>query len=450
MLRLLAGGARERFRAFDAAFDGVPHLVCYAVKANSNLAVLNILARMGSGFDIVSGGELARVIAAGGDPAKIVFSGVGKTDGRDGGGAGPPAFAASTSNPPPSSRRSTRSQGARARVAPISLRVNPDVDPEDASVHRDGLEGEQVRRRLRGGAGALPARRRASRRRRTRDRLPHRIADHRSRPRASKPPGRCSISSTGSKRTGSPSDHVDLGGGLGIRYRDEETIDPYAYRACGPAGRAARAAHELLFEPGRLLVGDAGVLLTRVHLPQARRRARLRDRRCGDERPPPTCALRCVARGRSRCVRATRRARVWQIVGPVCESADFLAHDRLLRARRRDLLAVRAAGAYGVRNELQLQLAPACVRGHRRWGRGTISYGRARTRRIFSRANPRCPERAFARLRSREASRFSMCVSATIANATCGIGGEILQFNEMWLKFRQQVAVGLSSGCSTK
>ena len=142
----------------------------------------------------------------------------------------------------------------------------------------------------------------------------------------------------------------------------------------------------------------------------------------------------------------TRR---WQIVGPVCESADFLARDRLLALADGDLLAVRGAGAYGFAMSSNYNSRPrACEVVVA--ATGCISSVRARTRRIFSRANPRCPERICAAQRTvLRTTIFRVCVSATIAHATRGIGGEILQFNKMWLEFRQQVAVGLSSGCSS-
>jgi diaminopimelate decarboxylase len=139
LLRLLRAAVESRFRAFDGAFEGLPHLVCYAVKANSNLAVLNILARLGSGFDIVSGGELARVIAAGGDPAKIVFSGVGKSAAEMEAGlaAGIRCFNVESA----AELEALNALACRVgRIAPISLRVNPDVDPKTHPYIATGLK----------------------------------------------------------------------------------------------------------------------------------------------------------------------------------------------------------------------------------------------------------------------------------------------------------------------
>ena len=332
-----------RFRAFDDAFAGVPHLVCYAVKANSNLAVLNILARLGSGFDIVSGGELARVIAAGGDPAKIVFSGVGKTAAEM-----EAALAAGIRCFNVESAAELEALNAiacrRGRIAPISLRVNPDVDPKTHPYIATGLkdtkfgvafaDAPQLYRR----AAGLPG-------------VEVRGID-------------CHIGSQITDLTacveaaakmfglvdrlaadGIALDHVDLGGGLGVRYRDEETIDPYAYALAIREVLGARR-HELLFEPGRFLIGDAGVLLTRVMYlkPGDGHDYAIVDAAMNDLlRPALYDAWHAVESVRKSDV-PTRR---WHVVGPVCESADFLARDRLLALADGDLLAVRGAGAYG-------------------------------------------------------------------------------------------------------
>ena len=331
------------FRAFADAFAGVPHLVCYALKANSNLAVVNLLARQGSGFDIVSGGELARVLAAGGDPGKVVFSGVGKTEAEM-----EAALAAGILcfNVESAAELDTLNAvaGRVGKVAPVSFRVNPDVDPRTHPYISTGLKESKY-----GVAWAdAPAlyRRAAG--------LPHvavRGID-------------CHVGSQVTDLTvcvetaermfalvdrieadGIALDHVDLGGGLGIRYRDEETIDPYQY-ALAVRRAAGTRRHRLLFEPGRFLVGAAGVLLTRV--------VNLKPGDGGDFaivdaamndliRPALYDAWHPVDPVRPR----DGPARCWQIVGPVCESVDFLARDRTLALAAGDLLAVGAAGAYG-------------------------------------------------------------------------------------------------------
>lgn len=332
------------YRAFDGAFAGTDHLVCYAMKANPNLAVLNLLARLGSGFDIVSGGELARVLAAGGDPRKVVFSGVGKSASEmaaalDAGilcfnvesAAELDALAAVASR--------------RGQVAPVSFRVNPDVDPKTHPYISTGLRQSKF-----GVAfdDALALYQRAAT-------LPsiavHGIDIH-----------------LGSQITdlgvyveaadkmfglvdrivaaGIPLAHVDLGGGLGIRYRDEETIDAGDFAAAVRAALGARKLR-LLFEPGRLLVGAAGVLLTRVQYLKtgAAKDFAIVDAAMNDLlRPALYDAWHPV-----RPVRERRgETRRWEIVGPVCESADFLAHERELALAAGDLLAVGAAGAYAM------------------------------------------------------------------------------------------------------
>ena len=332
----------SRFRAFDGAFAGTPHLVCYAVKANSNLAVLNIFARLGSGFDIVSGGELARVLAAGGDPAKIVFSGVGKaaTEMEAALAAGIRCFNVESA----AELEALNAVACRAgRIAPVSLRVNPDVDPKTHPYIATGLKESKFGVAY---ADAVELYRRAA----ALSGVEVRGID-------------CHI---GSQITdlavcveaaakmfelvdrlaaeGIALEHVDLGGGLGVRYRDEETIDPYAY-ALAIRRIAGSRRLELLFEPGRFLVGDAGVLLTRVVYlkPGQERDFAIVDAAMNDLlRPALYDAWHAVEPVRRSAVPARR----WNVVGPVCESADFLAQDRLLSLSDGDLLAVRSAGAY--------------------------------------------------------------------------------------------------------
>ncbi len=331
------------YRQYAAAFAGTRHLVCYAMKANSNLAVLDTFARLGGGFDIVSGGELARVLAAGGDPAKVVFSGVGKTEDEM-----EAALAAGILcfNVESAAELDALNgvAGRMAATAPVSFRVNPDVDPRTHPYIATGLKESKFGVAF-DDAPAL-YRHAAT--------LPHiavRGID-------------CHI---GSQVTDLPAyaetaakmfelvdriaadgillDHVDLGGGIGIRYRDETTIDPVLYalavrRACGDR------THKLLFEPGRFLVGNAGVLLTRVLYlkPGTVRNFAIVDAAMNDLiRPALYEAWHGVDPVRPR----SGSARRWQIVGPICESGDFLARDRDLVLAPGDLLAVRGAGAYG-------------------------------------------------------------------------------------------------------
>jgi diaminopimelate decarboxylase len=331
------------YDAFDAAFSSMPHLVCYAMKANSNLAILNLLARRGCGFDIVSGGELARVIAAGGDPAKTVFSGVGKSAAEMEAAlaAGIRCFNVESA---PELEVLNAVAGRTGKRAPISVRVNPDVDPKTHPYIATGLKESKF------GVDyneALSLYRHAAR-------LPHvdvRGID-------------CHIGSQitdlavyveaarkmfglvdAIEAQGIALHHVDLGGGLGIRYGDEMTIDPGAY-ALAIRDLLAQRPHEVLFEPGRFLVGEAGLLLTRVMYlkPGESKDFAIVDAAMNDLlRPALYDAWHPVEAVHPR----TGKARRWQIVGPVCESGDFLAHDRELVLAAGDLLAVRAAGAYG-------------------------------------------------------------------------------------------------------
>ena len=317
------------WRAFDAAFAGVPHLVCYAMKANSNLAVLDLFARLGSGFDIVSGGELARVRRRGRRPAQGRVLRRRQDRRRDGARRSTPASCASTSNRRPSSSASTRSPARAGTRRAGQLPRESRRRSEDPSVHLDRAQGEQVRRRLRRRAArSTAARARMPRHRDPRHRHPHRLADHRARALPRGRARRCSTWSTGSRAEGIALAHVDLGGGLGIRYRDEAPLPLADYAAMLRGLFARRAANARCSSRAaarrrRRRAAHAG------RVPEAGRREALRDRRRGDERPAAPRALRRVA-SRVDPVRPRAGAGArWEIVGPVCESA------RLPRARPR-------------------------------------------------------------------------------------------------------------------
>ena len=331
------------FREFDAAFAGLPHLVCYAMKANSNLAVLNLLARLGSGFDIVSGGELARVIAAGGDPGKVVFSGVGKTEAEMEAALAAGILCFNVESAAELDLLNAVA-GRSGKVAPVSIRVNPDVDPRTHPYISTGLKESKFGVAY---ADAPALYRRAAA-------LPHiavqgidchigsQITDLSACVEAAE---KMFELTDRIEADGIPLEHVDLGGGLGIRYRGEETIDPNEYALAVRRARGSRT-HRLLFEPGRFLVANAGVLLTRVAYlkPGDGRDFAIVDAAMNDLiRPALYDAWHAVD---PVCPRADPPRR-WQIVGPVCESGDFLAHDRDLALAAGDLLTVRAAGAYG-------------------------------------------------------------------------------------------------------
>ena len=327
---------------YDAAFGDVPHLVCYATKANSNLAVLNLFARLGSGFDIVSGGELARVIAAGGDPGKVVFSGVGKTEAEI-----EAALAAGILcfNVESAAELETINAvaGRAGRVAPVSFRVNPDVDPGTHPYISTGLKENKFGVAFKE-ARALYARAAALAHVSIRgidihigsqigELAPHREAALKVRDLVEE------LASDGIALH-----HIDLGGGLGIRYDDEVPLSVQDYAAMLRdvfGGRPER----LLLEPGRRLVGNAGVMLTRVIYlkPGEERNFAIVDGAMNDLiRPALYDAWHAVEPLSMR----SGPTRLWQVVGPICESGDFLARNRELALAAGDLLAVRSAGAY--------------------------------------------------------------------------------------------------------
>ena len=334
----------DAYRQFDGAFGDAPHLVCYAVKANPNLALLNLLARMGSGFDIVSGGELARAIAAGGDPGKIVFSGVGKTteEMRRALELGIHCFNVESASELDHLDAAARQAGKRA---PVSIRVNPDVDPGTHPYISTGLKESKF-----GVAfdDALPLYRRAAGLANIEVRGidmhigsqivgldPHLQA-------AAKVLALVDRLSADGIRL----EHIDFGGGIGIRYRDEEIVDPHQYALAIRRLLGSRPL-KLLFEPGRFLVGNAGVLLTRVSYlkPGRLRNFAIVDAAMNDLLRP---ALYDAWHGVWPVVPRTELEQLWQVVGPVCESADFIARDRMLALAEGDLLAILSAGAYAM------------------------------------------------------------------------------------------------------
>ena len=332
------------YRAFSDACAGRDVLVCYSVKANSNLAVLNLLARLGSGFDIVSGGELARVLAAGGRADKTVFSGVGKTEPELRAALEAGVFCFNVESEGELLRLSSLA-AATGKTAPVSLRVNPDVDPRTHPYIATGLRESKF-----GVAydAALPLYRKAAK-------LPGvRVAGidvHIGSQITEIEPFVAALDRVLEfvdvlDATGVRLDHIDLGGGLGIRYRDEKppALNDYLRSLFDRlGGRALR----VLFEPGRSLVGNTGVLLTRVEYlkhGEAKNFA-IVDAAMNDlVRPALYDAWHEVLPVRRR----DGDARHYDVVGPVCESADFLAKQRSLAVAAGDLLAIMSAGAYGM------------------------------------------------------------------------------------------------------
>lgn len=334
----------HRWRAYDRAFGTRPHLVCYAVKANGNLAVLNILARLGSGFDIVSGGELQRVLLAGGDPARVVFSGVGKTreEMRRAMEAGIKCFNVESVS---ELRQLNAVAAETGTAAPVSLRVNPDVDPDTHPYIATGLRESKFGIDI--GLAREVYTEAAS--------LPHvdivGIDCHIGSQITSLDPYRDAVERVMElvselEAAGIALRHIDLGGGLGIEYRDEQPPDPKAVVEVITAA-VADANYEVLIEPGRSIVGNAGVLLTRVQYLKETggKHFAVVDAGMNDLiRPALYDAWQSILPVQENPAGEPRQ---YDIVGPVCETGDFLGLDRTLALNEGDGLAVCGAGAYG-------------------------------------------------------------------------------------------------------
>ncbi len=293
------------WRDFDAAFARVPHLVCYAMKANPNIAVLDLYARLGSGFDIVSGGELARVRAAGGDPAKVVFSGVGKTEEEMAAAltAGILCFNVESAS---ELTRLNAVAGRMGRIAPVSFRVNPDVDPLTHPYISTGLKESKFGIAF---ADAPVLFRRAAA---MANIAVHGLDIHIGSQITELSPYREAAGKVLElvdrlAADGIPLAHIDLGGGLGIRYRDETPVPLADYAAMVTALFAGRR-ERLIFEPGRHLVGDAGVMLTRVEYlkPGDPKNFAIVDAAMNDL--APSGALRCLAPGLAGASARTRQS----------------------------------------------------------------------------------------------------------------------------------------------
>ncbi|TVO37140.1 diaminopimelate decarboxylase [Vibrio algivorus] len=334
----------RHWKAFDSSVADHPHLVCYAVKANSNIGVLNVLARLGSGFDIVSGGELERVIAAGGDPKKVVFSGVGKTsvEMKRALELGIKCFNVESE---PELERLNKVAGELGVIAPISLRINPDVDAHTHPYISTGLRDNKFGIAF--------------------DRAPQVYKFASSLENLDVQGIDCHI---GSQLTdlapfidatdrllalidqlteqGINIRHLDVGGGLGVVYRDELPPQPSEY-AKALLSRLENHGHlELVFEPGRAIAANAGVLLTKVELlkPTEHKNFAVIDAAMNDLiRPALYQAWMDIVPVAPR----QGQPAIYDLVGPICETGDFLGKDRELVLEEGDLLAVRSAGAYG-------------------------------------------------------------------------------------------------------
>ncbi len=333
------------YRAYDMALATHPHLICYAVKANPSLAILNLFARLGAGFDIVSGGELARVLAAGGDPARVVFSGVGKTaaEMRAALHAGIHCFNVESES---ELARLNQVAGELGRTAAISLRVNPNVDAKTHPYISTGLKDnkfgiahDQALRVYREAANLAHLRISG-------------IDCHIGSQLTEVAPFAAALDRVlelvaSLQADGIRLQHIDVGGGVGIRYRDETppALDDYARVLLD---RMHGREEKLIVEPGRSLVGNAGWLLTRV---EYLKHGEAKDFAIVDAamndlmRPALYDAWHDIVPVRARQDAPPRR---YAVVGPVCESGDFLGHDRELALAQDDLLAICSTGAYGM------------------------------------------------------------------------------------------------------
>jgi len=334
----------DGYRQFAEAFKSCDHLICYAVKANSNLAILNLFARLGAGFDIVSGGELQRVLAAGGTANKVVFSGVGKSEAemRLALDAGILCFNVES---PSELDRLNEVAGSMGKVAPISLRVNPDVDAKTHPYISTGLKQNKF------GVAYTEA-----------YELYRKAADM---PHLRVTGMDCHIGSQLTETSpfiaaaekvlaladhlaaaGIVLEHLDLGGGLGIRY-DDETPPSIAEYAQALLGALQGRAEKLIVEPGRVLVGNAGVLLTRIEYLKhgEEKNFAIVDAAMNDLMRP---ALYDAYHAILPLQKSGHEKQLYEVVGPICETGDFIGHAREMAVAKGDALAVMSAGAYGM------------------------------------------------------------------------------------------------------
>ncbi len=338
----------QAFTSFKAGLVGTNHLVCFAVKANPNIAILNVFAKLGAGFDIVSGGELARVLAAGGDPQKIVFSGVGKSVEEMRGALNAGIFCFNVESASELTRLNEVAKSMN-KIAPVSLRVNPNVDAKTHPYISTGLKNNKFGVAFDDAISVYE----------TAAAMPN-IAVH---------GVDCHIGSQITELApfiealdlilglvdqletkGIHISHIDVGGGIGITYADETPPEFTAYAKAILAKINARNV-KLLFEPGRALVGNAGVLVTKVEYLKASskdseaKNFAIVDAAMNDlMRPALYDAYHDIQAVSPRIGAAV----TYEIVGPVCESGDFLGHDRTLNLAEGDLLAIMSAGAYGM------------------------------------------------------------------------------------------------------
>ena len=335
----------RHWHAFDNAFGEHPHLICFAVKSNSNIALLNVMAKLGSGFDIVSQGELERVLAAGGDASKVVFSGVAKSHGEIARAleVGVRCFNVESI---PELHRINEVAGKMGKVAPISLRVNPDVDAKTHPYISTGLKENKF------GVSVQQARE------------VYRLA--KSLPNVKITGMDCHIGSQLTelqpfldatdrlivlmeqlKEDGIELHHLDLGGGLGVPYHGEQPPHPTEYAKALLEKLRAYPNLEIILEPGRAISANAGILVTKVEYLKSNedRNFAIVDTGMNDMIRPALYEAYMEITEVDQSL--NREASVYDVVGPICETSDFLGKGRTLSVAEGDYIAMRSAGAYG-------------------------------------------------------------------------------------------------------
>ena len=335
----------RHWHAFDNAFGEHPHLICFAVKSNSNIALLNVMAKLGSGFDIVSQGELERVLAAGGDASKVVFSGVAKSHSEIARAleVGVRCFNVESI---PELHRINEVAGKMGKVAPISLRVNPDVDAKTHPYISTGLKENKF------GVSVQQARE------------VYRLA--KSLPNVKITGMDCHIGSQLTelqpfldatdrlivlmeqlKEDGIELHHLDLGGGLGVPYHGEQPPHPTEYAKALLEKLRAYPNLEIILEPGRAISANAGILVTKVEYLKSNedRNFAIVDTGMNDMIRPALYEAYMEITEVDQSL--NREASVYDVVGPICETSDFLGKARTLSVVEGDYIAMRSAGAYG-------------------------------------------------------------------------------------------------------
>lgn len=335
----------RHWRAFDTAFGEHPHLICYAVKSNPNIAILNIMAKLGSGFDIVSQGELERVLVAGGEANKIVFSGVAKSHAEITRAleVGIRCFNVESVA---ELQRINEIAGSMGKIAPVSLRVNPDVDAHTHPYISTGLKenkfgiGVHEARRIYGMAAQLPHIKITG------------MDCHIGSQLTELQPfldsaDRLIVLLEQLKLDGIRLEHLDLGGGLGVTYTDETPPHPTDY-AKALLGKLKQYENlEIILEPGRAITANAGILVARVEYLKSgeERNFAIVDTGMNDMLRPALyqAYMNIIEVDRT----SARETQVYDVVGPICETSDFLGKQRTLAIAQGDLIALRSAGAYG-------------------------------------------------------------------------------------------------------